>query len=547
MPNGDRGAREEVRVPQLILRDNKGNQSFSLGPRAVIGRQEGVDIHLDDTAVSRRHAEIARVGTLYWIRDLESSNGTFLNGKRIDGAVLRPGDEIRVGPLVLMFVVPERELTPRPGQPEDQTLSVLTSIDAVTVGARGTGLPASGVNESMLEQRLAVLCRFSKSIGTVPTVDELLDKVLEGIFEAIPAAERGFIMLLGRGADELTARATRLRKGEGGTQPTISRTIARKAMSDRKALLCADAMADGRFAAAASVARFNIRSCMCVPLIAGDNVIGVIHLDSTDPRKTFTEPDLDLLAAVAAQAAIYIRNAQLHERNLKVERLAAVGETVAGLAHCVKNILNSIQAGAYVVDMGISKEQPESVSKGWDIVKRNNKLMSELLMDLMTYSKERKPIREPTDVNEVCRTICRMMEAKAQSAGAELRHEAAPDVPKAHLDPIGIQRCLTNLVTNAIDAMTKDNGLVLLATRWLSEPGLIEISVADNGSGISDEAQARIFDLFFSTKGSKGTGLGLAVTRKIIEEHGGTIRVHSTPGQGTEFVISLPPSRETQA
>jgi len=529
-------------MPELILHDSHGDRSFSLGPRTVIGRQEGAEILLDDTAVSRRHAEITRVGTLYWIRDLESSNGTFINGKRVDSAVLRPGDEICLGPQVLTFEDSRRDETPMPSGPEDDTLSVLTAIDAVTVGSRGTALAAVGVTESMLEQRLAVLCRFSREIGTVPTVDQLLDKVLEEVFEAIPAASRGYVMLLGREPGELSAKAVRFRDGQGSGEATISRTIARKAIESRKALLCADAMADRRFGAAASVAQFNIRSCMCVPLLVGEEVIGIIHLDCSDPRKAFTEADLDLLAAMAAQAAIYIQNARLHERGLKIERLAAVGETVAGLAHCVKNLLNSIQAGAYVVDMGLTKDQPESVTKGWDIVKRNNKLMSELLMDLMTYSKERKPVRKPTDVNAVCSEICRMMDAKAQSAGAELRHEPDPDLPQADLDPIGIQRCLSNLVTNALDAITGDNGVVLVATKWLPEPKLIEIRVADNGSGISEEAQAQIFDLFFSTKGSKGTGLGLAVTRKIIEEHGGSIGLESASGEGTEFLITLPAS-----
>ena len=532
-------------MPKLILRDDRGDHSFTLSLRSVIGREQGVEIPVFGPAISRRHAEIARVGTLYWIRDLESSNGTFLNGKRIDSAILHDGDEIRIGPEVLVFVNPEEE-EELPGSLPDaeDTLSIITSIDAVTVSARGTALPAAGVDETMLEQRLATMCRFSKEIGSVPTVDELLDKVLEEIFHVLPAADRGFVMLLGQEPGELIARATRFREGQGAGAATISRTIARKAIDGRQALLCADAMADERFSAAASVARFGIRSCMCAPLLAGEEVVGTIHIDCGDPMKTFSEADLDLLAAMAAQAAIYIQNAQLHERSLKVERLAAVGETVAGLAHCVKNILNSIQAGAYVVDMGIQKAQPESVTKGWDIVKRNSKLMSELLMDLLSYSKERKPVREPTDVNGICGEMCRMMEAKAQSVGAELRHEPAADLPQAQLDPIGIQRCLSNLVTNAIDAMNRENGLVLVATRWLPGPRLIEIRVADNGCGIDKEGQASIFDLFFSTKGSKGTGLGLAVTRKIIEEHGGGIRVDSTLGEGTEFRITLPASAE---
>jgi len=531
-------------MPRLLLRTDRGDQTFSVGDRTIIGRQHGVDVRLFDSELSRVHAEIIRVGTSYSIKDMKSSNGTFLNGRQIQQAILRDNDEIKVGSQVLVFLNPDEEKAPPPdskdaGEAQD-TLAVVTSIDAQAVSDRGTSLAPEPGRQSVVQERLGIMCSLAKAIGTIQTVEELLDKILDEIFTAFPAAERGFVMLTGSDPSQLALKAARIR-GEGEPQAAaISRTIAHRVIHQRRALLCTDAMADQRFAAAPSVAGFKIRSVMCVPLLAADEALGIIHVDCSDPSKAFSEADLDLLAAIAAQAAIYIRNAQLHQRNLTVERLAAVGETVAGLAHCVKNILNSIQGGAYLVDMGIEKQRPESLTKGWDVVKRNNKLMTELLMDLLTYSKERKPVRRPTDLNKLCTDIREMMAEKARSVGAELRCELDPLIPQASIDPIGIQRCLSNLVSNSIDAMHRQSGVILLSTKWIQDAATAEVKVADNGSGIPKDAQARIFDLFFSTKGSKGTGLGLAVTRKIIQEHGGDIALSSEPGRGAEFLITLP-------
>ncbi len=529
-----------------VLRSKDGDRSLPPGPRVVIGRRGNADIQLHDFETSRRHAEIVRLGSSYWIRDLGSTNGTFVNGQRVESALLRSGDRIQIGAETLTFINPEEERSALVQSAADteaqEPVTILAAIDAAAVSVLGTGLAARPDREAFLQERLTIICKLSQSIGTIQTVDELLDRILDEIFRAFPAAERASVVLTGTERGQLVARASRGRADESASAG-ISRTIALKVIKERQAVLCQDAMMDQRFSAAASVAQLNMRSLMCVPLLAGDEILGVIHVDTSDPEKRFSEGDLDLLAAMAVQAAVYIQNAQLHQRSLRLERLAGVGETVAGLAHCVKNILNSIQAGAYVLDQGIQGRESEDVTKGWDIVKRNNKLMNELLMDLLTYSKERKPVRRPADLNEVCREICDMMAAKAQAAGAEIHCEPDADMPEIQVDSTGIQRCLSNLVTNAIDAMDKEQGLIVIATRWLPEGNLAEIRVADNGAGIPPDHQRQLFDLFFSTKGAKGTGLGLAVTRKIVEEHGGSIRLSSEVGQGAEFIISLPVTR----
>ena len=235
---------------------------------------------------------------------------------------------------------------------------------------------------------------------------------------------------------------------------------------------------------------------------------------------------------------------QLEKELLGAERLTAIGQTVAGMAHCVKNILHGLKGGSYMVDVGIAKDNSEKLKSGWQMVQRNIGRTSELVQDLLSYSKEREPEFEACRPNEVVAEVCELMQVVASENNVALASDLAPDLGEAVLDPRSLHRCLLNLVSNAIDAcrddedQTKDHRVVVKT--YLEYPGLLCFSVQDNGMGMTDEIRTKLFASFFSTKGTQGTGLGLLVTRKLIEEHNGTIDVDSQPGQGATFTIRLP-------
>lgn len=292
---------------------------------------------------------------------------------------------------------------------------------------------------------------------------------------------------------------------------------------------------------------FETRAILCVPMMSGESAWGAIEVLNPLRGDEFDEADLALCEAIAAQAAIAIENARLHKRIVQTERLAAVGETVAGMAHCIKNVLNGIQGGSFMVDSGLQKEDPSRTQKGWEIVSKNNLFLKDLVMDMLTYSKEREPEYEECDVNELVESVCTLMGAKAREQETEVVCTTAPDLGPVVVDPTGIRRCLMNLVSNAADACEDvERGAVQVTVEQKSGDGL-RISVGDNGCGIEEEDRARLFKMFFSTKGSKGTGLGLPVTYKIIEEHGGTLTVESTVGEGTTFIIDLPLQKEVDS
>lgn len=235
---------------------------------------------------------------------------------------------------------------------------------------------------------------------------------------------------------------------------------------------------------------------------------------------------------------------RLEKELLGAERLAAVGQTVAGMAHCVKNILHGLKGGSYMVNIGIKKENTEKLRTGWNMVQRNITRTHDLVQDLLTYSKERQPEMAPCRPNEVVEEVMELMQAVAEEHNVALETNLSPEIGEVLLDERSLHRSLLNLVGNAIDACRDDPTLDkthrVKVTTSLDADRTIRFDVTDNGSGMSEEVKSKLFSSFFSTKGPQGTGLGLLVTSKLIEEHRGTIEVDSELDRGTTFSIRLP-------
>ena len=197
-----------------------------------------------------------------------------------------------------------------------------------------------------------------------------------------------------------------------------------------------------------------------------------------------------------------------------------------------------------MVDLGMRKNNSTTITKGWEIVKKNSAFMQDLVMDMLTYSKEREPEYEMVDIKEIIESVCTMIDTKASEKGVNIIWTPNSFPGKILLDANGIRRCLLNLISNAVDACEQQKeGRVDVSTDVIND-NMCSITILDNGYGICEEDREKLFQIFFSTKGSKGTGLGLAVTHKIITEHDGTIDVESEVGQGTKFTIKLPMRKE---
>lgn len=232
---------------------------------------------------------------------------------------------------------------------------------------------------------------------------------------------------------------------------------------------------------------------------------------------------------------------------VEAERLAAVGQTVAGLAHAIKNITAGLTGGMYVLEKGIELENRSYLSQGWQMIKGNVEKIKAMAVDLLNYAKEREPEYQLRDPNEPAREVYDLMLSHATGIGVALKFAPAQSLPHAWFDREGIHRVLLNLVTNAIDACADiscapKRGEVCLRT-LKPEGWAVEYQVRDNGCGMDEETRKKIFHIFFSTKGSRGTGLGLMITKKIVDEHGGVIDCSSEKGKGTVFTVRLPEKR----
>ena len=398
-----------------------------------IGREAGNFVQLDDNEVSRRHAEIRRIGETFVVGDLKSSNGTWLNSRKIERAELSSGDQIQVGRTVLVYARDGVDV-PAAGQVDivpasnaaDGSRIVRTAHEA-DIG--GGPLPDDTQNRWLARARsnLQVMYRTALAVSHTLDIDELLGRILQLVFEWVEA-DRGCIMLLDPESKQLRTKARRDRRVGETTAMAISRTILDYVLDRGEGVITSDAQDDDRFSGGNSVVRTGVREAICVPMQGRYGTVGVIYVDTTVPlgdaiehgQRQFTEEHLKLLIAIGHQAALAVEDTTYYSAMVQSERLAAVGQTIATLSHHIKNILQGIRGGSYLVDMGLENEDLAVVRKGWDIVNRNQNKISSLVMDMLSFSKEREPDPVPSDLVALVTDIVETVQQRADEIGAAI-------------------------------------------------------------------------------------------------------------------------------
>jgi signal transduction histidine kinase/pSer/pThr/pTyr-binding forkhead associated (FHA) protein len=550
-------------VPRLIVIKgaDEGKQFELTGSLLGLGRDAANGVRLHDTEVSRRHAEFRQVDNGYSLADVGSVNGTFLNGQPIREAVLQPGDQIQIGQTILVYSA---------GRGETQTetdladrISMITRHDlefpsaiiktvGETEGSRILAQPQQA-DTPWLQTALAnlgIMYEAIQAVSHILDLDQLLEKIMDLIFRSIEA-DRGCIMLRDQATGQFEPQAIRWRnETHSGEKISMSRTIMDYVLREKQGVLVSDAAHDERFTAGQSIVRFGIREAICVPMKGRHETLGVLYLDTHClPRDLlqdtaggkFTEDHLKLAIAIAHQAALAVEDTRYHQAMLQAERLAAIGQAVAALSHHIKNILQGLRSGSDILKMGLTDKSEALLQQGWKIVEKNQGKIYDLVMDMLNYSKEREPAIEETDLNGLVREVLELFAGRLKEVGARLETHLQDDLRSVPADPEGLHRALLNIVTNAIDAVEdRKNPLVAVTTLLEADGEWVRILVRDNGVGIPPNKQPDIFKPFVSSKGAKGTGLGLAVSRKILREHGGDILLESQPGRGSQFILRLP-------
>lgn len=517
----------------------------------LIGRDSEL-LPLADLTVSRKHAEIFYQDNNYQIRDLGSSNGTLINGVQlVKPRPLRRGDQIRCGGTLFLFSGGPAAAGIAASGDYQRAVKVDSKhrVDAaITATVTTPSDTAIGLDTQRLEavDNLQTLYEITAAIGSSFEMDTLLERIMDIVFQVV-AADRGFVLLIEEPAGRLVTKAVRYRDESEASRDriTISHTIVNHVIRKQEGVISSNAMTDARFTSGKSVHNVGIRSAICVPIKAHEKVLGVIHIDSLVAAHTYSTEQLHLMRSIGLQTGLAIENVKLYQAGVRAERLAATGQTVAYLSHYIKNILQGLRGGSDLVEISLTKDNLTAATDGWRIVQRNLNKIFALMMNMLAFSKERQPRLEPSQIQFPIQEACTLARSIAAEKQVELVTEVDEAMPPIPCDADGVHQVVLNLVTNAVDAVDRGGKVEIHATYDALERQAI-IRVSDNGVGIPENEQESIFDAFHSTKGQKGTGLGLAVAKKIICEHGGTLTVESEWGKGTVFCATLPTFHKEQ-
>jgi signal transduction histidine kinase len=389
--------------------------------------------------------------------------------------------------------------------------------------------------------RLLLLYQLSDKLRYVKNVDEILSMGTDLIFGALPSAERGVAMLRSSSKDPLEAHIVKYRhkKPEGDVIP-VSQTVINKVIKEKLALVSRNALDDSRFETGDSIMVHNLNSIICVPIISGESVIGVLHIDTSQILDAFTQNDLEFTAAVANEMSIAIDNSRLQQEAVQNERMTAIGMTITNIAHNIKNLLTINKGVEELMSMYVSDIADEKLQKSWQLVRRCLEQINNLSANMLDFTRVHPINLNLIDINSTVLNYRNFFQENLTSKGNKLVMDLDPNLTKWVMDESGLNRALLNLVVNANDAVKeKDSGIITIST-FIDTQNHLNIGVSDNGCGIEPDRINNVFQLFFTTKGTKGSGLGLPMVQRFVESLGGTITVESKVDEGTTFNLNIP-------
>jgi signal transduction histidine kinase len=377
------------------------------------------------------------------------------------------------------------------------------------------------------DERLLELMQIARSITSSLRLDEVLGRVVDGAVR-FSGAERGFLFLTSP-----EGKLVRWPAGPGAAPVEVSLSVAEEVARTGRPVHRDHLGGAGSAGLTTSIVRLRLMAILCVPLLAQSEVIGVIYLDSRRPLP-HAAPDLDLLEALAGLAAIAIQNSRLVEERLRAERTLALGRTARALVHDLRSPLAAIRALAELLHGRAAGD--DAARRHLASIMDEADRLADLASDLLRFAGGAPPLRRvPVLLGPFLERIVTPLRARLASSGVHL--DAALDpAAAAALDAPRLARVLHNLVANALEAMPDGGTLSVACGRTGGEAWL---RVADTGCGMSEEVRARLFEPFFTHGKENGTGLGLALARAIVEEHGGRIQVDSAPGRGSGFRLSF--------
>lgn len=576
---------------KMLLRVMSGDlagQAFALVGEMVIGRATTCTLFVPDRQSSREHAKLYYDGADLIVEDLGSHNGTYLNNERITREPVVAGDVIRIGgthfaveagpgsgahsavrvisdanPLPPRMI---RPVEPVSGPLDTKRMSAQDMFDALGVGLTErfdevAGLPLLRKTRSfaLLVEASKILQHYSNLRDTLPGLMDLVLQVVQG--------DRAAVMLLDEHGQLIPkviqgrTDAGKLPASSAATPPememVLSKTIADIVLKDHCAVITADAAADERFAAAESVVISRVRSLLVVPVLVGNRLLGLIEVENRRSVNAFDENDLHLVSVLGSmlgvaldhlevsqareRAIAELRTAQqqllaTQQRLVASERMGVLGRISSGIAHEVKNHLSP-----FMLAEMIARKYPDDqeIQEASEMMLEAQQRILGIVDEIRTFaSGSRSDVSvQPYDLAAIVESVLRFLRCDRVLRATDVRLFALAR-PIVQMDAARIRQVLINLIRNAADALENRQGHIDLIVR--SDENSAVVEVRDNGPGIALDIRDRVFEPFFSTKGDKGLGLGLDISRQIVRAHGGALTFDSDLAVGTVFRMVLP-------
>jgi signal transduction histidine kinase len=529
------GASLSVAVLEVIRGDVPEKIRF-LRPRAhTIGRARYNDIALNEPSISKTHARLDYRDGRFFVQDLESRHGVYVNATKVARAELTPGAQVQLGNVTLKF-------------------SVLGTESAT--GAMGK-LP-------WVEQQ-QLLLSLVQTLNATLVLSQVLEQVIDAVMQ-ITGAERGFLLLADTSPDasrypSISGLRLRVARGRGGTASAsdghgISGTVVRHALETGQLV----SSTPGHEASPRTPREGSPHTVLCLPLrspragVDGSGsfprALGVLYVDNAGSAEPFSREALRAAEALARHAALAIENAQLFEREqrtieelqraqkrlLQSEKLATIGQMAAGIAHELNTPLTYIMGNLELLSLqqitSPQREMLEAVTRGADRIRT-------LAHRLLAFSRpegEEMMSLVPNDVVERSLELCQY---QISSGRVQLVRNLAPDLPRVLGVSNQLEMALINLVINAVHAMAENGGTLTITSSRVGDE--VQIAVSDEGPGVAESIREHLFEPFVTTKPEgRGTGLGLSTVLMVVERHRGRIDFATREDHGSTFTIGLP-------
>ena len=502
-------------ISLFVTHGNEKGQVYDVtGEGVTLGRDLNNEICLTDLETSRKHCQISLNGNSIQIRDLESSNGTFVNGQQVTKSGLKIGDHVSVGQTVFVVLAPS---------------DLSSAVDRMRT-SQASG-PPQIVNDDRFASQMKSNLQFMYDASLVTSRKEIvpmMDEILSLIFGWV-VADRGCILLRDGPRKPLQARSMQYRDpNRQDAKFKISRSIARHVDDNNIGVLSSNLRESEDMKSSQSAIDSGISEVLCVPIRGRNFGLGLIYIDriNSSDEPYFNEEHLKLMHVIAHQAAIAIENGEYYSALLEKERMLAIGETAEKLSHRIKNILQSINGGTHLVENGLGCESIDQIEKGWAIVKRNQERMSKLVLEMLLINNEYFPDRKDTDIQRLVSQLVEEQRAKASSLDVEIDFTIGSGTAIVNVDQAGINTAVGYVISEAVkNSRSVEDAEVKIKVAMVGEN--VEILVRSAISDVNEQDSEHQASEIFSAAKEFFPGLELSAAKKILRGHRGNLEINN--------------------